>query len=412
MAATNTDYSKILKEWYTDDRVTIALLKNCPAAAFLTKKEFGGKYEPIPIIFGHTGGHGASYTASSGNKGSPYSDAFNLTAQNQYALSTLPRKTMLQSQKNIGAFLPAARGYIDGALDAWARDFAIHLFRDGSGFRGRVLTFAAGVITLTQRYDAVNFNPGDKLEFNAAKDGNNDTTVDATQFTVTAVDTSAGTVTGTVDVGPNPDPNDWIFGKGDKGIVFYGMDGWFTQATPTATAFFNVNRTQNPTMLSGVKSNGTGKLRYEALIDAQSEIAAIGGGMPDVAFCHPADFRALVKEMEAVVTRPRPVTKEARVSKNSEATVGFTGIVVQGDAGEIEVYSDRFQQPNICHVLESNTCGIAHIGPMLSDIVGRASDEGMLVEPSSDGYEIRVAGYPQFYSRAPGHNASVFNFGL
>lgn len=412
-----TDYSKALKEWYVDPRILTMILEDSPGLATLSKKQLGGKYEPLPIILSTTGGHSATFSSSLANKGAPSTDAFNLVASDQYAHATLPRKTMLQANGNMGAFLKASTAYVDSALIAWRRDAAIHLYRDGTGARGRVASVVFGAtvndpttITLTQRYNAVHFGLGDKLRFHTTKTG---TTVNAATFTVTGVSTSAGTVTGTGVVVGDFIANDWIFGDGDKGLVFKGMDAWFPQTDPGALdSFFNVNRSTNPTMLAGVRNNGTGKLRYEALIDAQSEIRTIGGGRPDKAFVHPFDFRALIKEMEAMVTRPKDVEVTARVGRGTDALVGFTGVIVQGDGVPITVVPDRFQEPGVCHILEMSTCGIAHVGPMLADIVGRSSDENMLVEVSSDGYEIRTAGYPTFFSRAPGHSGVIFNFGL
>lgn len=411
--AASSDHQKILKEWYRDDRVMTMILQSSPGLALLSKKmasETGGKYEPMPLVIGDTGGHGPNFATAQANKGAPTSDAFNLTTGNQYALATLPRKLKLQSGKNMGAFLPAARTYIDSAFRALRRDLAVQLYRDGSGARGRVLSFAAGVITLTQKYHAVNFGIGDKLEFSANKVG---TAVDAVVFTITAINTTTGTLTGTSVGAGTIDANDWIFGQSEKNAVYKGMAAWFLTADPTpGEDHFGVDRSANVTMLAGVRSDGTGKLRYEAAIDLQSDIGTLGDGDPTIGITHPSDMRALIKEMEAQVTRPKEVYRQFKVSKDSTATVGFSGIQIQGDRGSIEIFADRFQEPNTLHMLEGDTCGMLHVGPMLADIVGRSSDDGMLTETSSDGYEIRIASYPQFYSRAPGHSGVCFNFGL
>lgn len=401
-------YSDALKEWYDGQRLMQLVLQSSPGLAMMSKSKMGGRQKPLPMVDSYTPGHSADYTTANTNKGGVTTEQFQLTSAKHYALAQLDRQLVLASE-GVGAFMPAAKQNIDGAMKQLRRDLAIHLYRDGTGARGRVLTFAAGVITLTERYDAVNFSRGDKLRFNAVKTG---TTVDATVFTVTAVDTVAGTLTGTTDVGPAPDPNDWIFADGDKGVVMKGWGAWLPTVAPTVgDNFFTVDRSVNPTMFAGVRSDATGKLLHEAIIDGQSEIVAIGDGVPKMAFIHPSAYRRLIKELEQQVVRPKPVQRELQVMKDSKALVGFSGIVVQGDVSEIEVYADRFQQPTVCHLIEPESAGIAYIGDDFVELVSRESDRNMLLDDGADSYTVRAVSYPQAYFTAPGHSATVFNFG-
>ena len=401
-------YNKVLKEWYDGQRMMQLVLSESPMLALLSKTKMGGKSKPLPMTDAYTPGDSATFANASANKGGISSEAFQLTTANQYGLAQVDRKLALASE-GPGAFLDAAKANIDGALKQVSRSLAIHGYRDGSGARGRVASYAAGVITLTQRYDAVNFSRGHVLRTATAKTGG---AVNATVLTVTGVNPVAGTLNVTVVTAPDPVANDYIYVDGDYDQVVKGWDAWLPQADPSATLFFGVNRTTNPVMWAGVRSNGTGKLRYEALIDGESEIGAIGGGKPNVALVHPSDFRALKKELEQQVMRPKEITRNLQVMKDSKYAISVSGIVVQGDSREVEVYSDRFQQPNVCHMLETETCGISYIGPSLTHFVERDSDMGMLLDGDADSYTIRCISYPQFYSSAPGHSGVVYNFGL
>jgi len=404
-------YNKILKEWYDGQRAMQLVLSESPMLAMLAKTKMGGKYKPLPMIDSYTPGESATFSVADANKGGVTSDSFQLTTANHYALAQIDRKLALASE-GVGAFLDAAKANIDGSLKQLSRAIAIHGYRDGSGARGRVSSYAAGVITLTQRYDAVNFSKGQILKFNAVKTGSPGTIAN-TIFTVTGVNPVAGTLTGVVTaLTADPVANQYIYADGDYDQVIKGLDAWLPQSDPSATLFFNVDRSTNPVMFAGVRSNGTGKLRYEALIDGESEIGAIGGGKPNVAFVHPSDFRALKKELEQQVMRPKEITRNLQVMKDSKYVISVSGIVVQGDSREVEVYSDRFQQPNVCHMLETETCGISYIGPSLTHFVERDSDMGMLLDGNADSYTVRCISYPQIYSSAPGHSGVVFNFGL
>lgn len=410
MVQTMSNYASMLKEYYNTDRVAKLVLESSPLLAMLPKKEIFGESFDTAMLIGDTAGHSASFSTAQTNKGQSVPVKFQLTTKTVYGLASLERRLMLASRTNAGAFLPAARTNIDGAFRQVRRDMAIHAFRDGSGARGRVSTFSAGVIQLSVIPDAVNFTLGDVLKFCATKTGGS---VEAGTFTVTAINTSAGTLTGTSAGGVSIDANDYIYVDGDYDAVPFGLAKLFPATAPTSgDSLYGLDRSIHPTMLAGVISNGSGKLRYEALIDAASDVGTVGDGSPTHVFMHPTDMRAMVKEMEAQVVRPRPVASSVPVSRGSKAAVGFDGIVVTTDVGDIECYSDRFAEPNKPYMLELNTLRLCHIGPQLADIVGRESDEGMLTEGSSDGYEVRVAAYENIVSEAPGHNAVIINFGL
>lgn len=408
----NSNYVAMLKEWYTDDRIAMMVLEKSPLLAMLTKKTIGGKWFDVPIVHGYTAGHSGSFAVAQQNKGHVVSSEFNITPGEQYALGSITRKIMKASENNRGAFLPAARVNIDSALKQLRRDLIIHLARDGSGARGQVQSYAdagaTGVITLVLPGDAVNFSLNDVLKFSATKTGGG---VEAGFAIVTAIDLAGGTITVAEQGGVSIDASDYIYCDGDKDNVLLGLQRWFPKTAATDT-LHGLNRAVNPVVFGGVRSNAQNKTRYEALIDALSEVAALGDGSPTHAFMSPFDHAALVKEMEAQVTRPKDVYTNVPVRKGSEAMVGFSGIVVHGPNGDVQCYQDRFLEKNECYLLNMSECGICHYGNELVEIVGRDSDEGMLVESGLDGYEIRCVSYPEFYCNAPGHQGIVYNFGV
>lgn len=408
MGQTMSNFSGLLKEFFTPDRIAVMILESSPFLAMVGKKEIAGSDLKVPVLYGDSPGHSATFSTAQANKGASTSNNFAITTATHYALANISRQVMLASRVNIGAFLPAARVNIEGAFRQLRRDLAIHLYRDGTGARGQTSSYGGGAITLTNAMDAVNFQIGDVIVNNATKTATSFTGY----FTITAIDTIAGTLTVTATGGATTTANDWLFVQGDPQAVTTGLASWITQpSAPTSASFFGVDRSVNGTMLGGVRSSGAGKLRYEAIIDLQSDIMAVGDGMPTHGFCHPNDFRALVKELEAQVVRPKPVDIEIPVRRDSNALVGFSGISIQGNTGVIEVYPDRFCPQNLFYALQMDDWGLAHIGPEVADLVGREEDEGMLVEAASDGFEVRVASYPQLYTRAPGHSGVCYSFG-
>lgn len=412
MTQTLTNFDSILKEWYTPDRIQAMILESSPLLAMIPKKAFYGRYAYVPVITGDTGGHSAAFATAQTNKGQSSSIDFNITHSNYYSLASINRDVILSSEQDVGAFLPAARVNIDGSMRQLRRDIAISLYRSGTGTRG-VASTVTGVgtvtITLTNPTDAVNFNVSDVIQYNASEAG---TTVDAGSVLITSIDISGGILIGTV-TGAAPTAAEFLFLSGTKGVVQKGLAAWLPTTAPTSgDSFFGVDRSVNSTMLAGVRSLGTGKTRYEALIDAAWECNANGDGLPTHVFMHPTDMKGLVKEMEATVTRFRNVDVEVQVRKESETKVGFRGIVIEGGGTTMECYADRFALLNQPFGLQLADWKLYHRGKEMVDLINRAEDKGMLLEPSADAYEVRSAGYIQLGNGAPGHNFVISNFGL
>lgn len=414
MSQTIANYSAILKEYYNPDRVAKMILSSSPLVAMVPKKQIFGSSWELPIIYAGTGGRSATFSTALANKGQTASTKFQITTSQDYALASVDRKVMLTSQSNLGAFLPAAKTNIDAAITQLRRSIAINVYRNGSGSRGAIASFTAGppsVITLTNQAAAVNFQVGDVLILSAVRVGGTPRTG---TVTVSGIDRSAGTITvaealGTAISGASD--GDWIFCEGDYNDVMTGLEGWLPDTAPGATPFFGVNRSIDADMLGGIRFDGSGSLRYEALIEAQSQIAALGDGRPTHAFCNSADYRAVILELDAQVRRYRDADVSVPVRRGTNAAVGFNGVVVNGDAGEFQLFPDRFCPTGLCYILQLEDWKMCHIGPELVDLVGRESDEGMLVETTQDGYEVRITSYPQLACSAPGHSGVIYNFG-
>jgi hypothetical protein len=123
-------------------------------------------------------------------------------------------------------------------------------------------------------------------------------------------------------------------------------------------------------------------------------------------------MKGLVKEMEATVTRFRNVDVDVQVRRESETRVGFRGIVIEGGGTTVECYADRFALLNTPFAVQLDEWRMYHRGENMVDLINREADKGLLLEPSSDGYEVRVAGYCELGNGAPGHNCIITNFGL
>lgn len=394
MASENlTSYAALLKEWYTDKQVAVLTYENCPALALIPKNtSVSGDSLEVPVIYGDGGGSSATFSTASGNKSATSSTKFQVTMADEYSLGSITRKLIKASRDNRGAFMKGAKVQIDAAFRRSRNALAINLFGDGTGKRATIASESTTTLTLTNPTDTVNFQVGMYIQvYDDSAAGFMDT------VSVTGVNHSAGTITISAELSATVENNvDTIYRAGDKDAVLTGLGGWITTGTPGA--LFGVTRTTDKAKLSGVAYSATTETIYEGLVNAQSECYTVGDGAPDHVFLHPNKFRDLLKEMSNRVQLQR---------FNVNERLGFQGFEIQGNAGSMRVFADRYCPVDKAYLLELDTWEIASLGPTL-DIFDKDTEQEMLREASSDAYEIRVGSYSNLVCHAPGHNAVCY----
>ena len=395
-------YVAMLKEYYTLRQIANMTFRNAPWLAMCPKNtDIEGESWDIPLIVADPQAGSATFATGQGLKGSTTTSKFQINTINEYSFAAVNRKVMKASRSNKGAFLPAVRPNVDGAINTCKRSLAITMYRDGSGAKAQVQAIVGDVLTLgsvadgATKHEVTNLHKGESLQFADAKTGG---ILRAGQTKISAIDKSGGTITITAADITGLAVDDFIFRDGDRGLVVTGLEGWIPSTAPTpGDSHFGLDRSNNPTELAGVIYDGTGQQIHEAGIDGQSNVATLGDGAPDHWFMHPSVFRAFLKEMDAKVQ-----LDTYRVNQ----TISFKGFTIQGDAGEIRVIPDRYCIPKNTYMLQLDTweCGSMGVVP---DIFDRDTDQEMLREASSDGYEMRIGGYVNLGCHAPGYNGVV-----
>lgn len=410
MAETGTTYAAMLKEYYTAFQIAVMVFRNCPWFAIVPKNtEIEGESWDVPIITADPQAGSATFSSAQGNKGNTSSSKFQVTTANDYAFAAVTRKVMKQSRSNKGSFLPAVRPNVDGAFNTSKRSIGIHGYEDGAGAKSQIESFddtgADGIVTLGNttdgaiRHNTVRWQKGEKFQLSATKSGGALKDSGAA-VTIKAIDHQAGTITvdGKLGVGiSGAAADDFMYREGDYDGAVTGLDGWITAAAPSATSFFGVDRSNDPEALGGVRYDGTSQQVKEALINGQSEVSTVGDGMPDHAMMHPSQFRKLLVELGGDVE-----LDNYRVNQ----VVSFRGVTIQGDAGEIRCIPDRYALAAAMFLVQLDTFEFGSLGPM-PEIFDAESDQEMLRESASDGYEIRVGGYGNYACHAPGYNGRV-----
>lgn len=405
-------FAAMLKDFYTLRKVAMMVFRNAPLLAMLPKnEEIEGSSWEIPVLYAEPQAGSATFATGLANKGTTKTVRFAITTANEYSFASIDRKVIKASRSNKGAFLPAVKPNVDGAINTSKRSLGIQAYRSGSGAKGQVNSVddsgTNGILTLGNssdgnvKHEVVNWQVGEKIQFCATETGGTLKASGAT-LTILAINKASGTITvsgKTTAVFSGGDAlaqNDFMYRAGDYDGVIKGLKAHLPPTAPTSTAFFGVDRSVDTTALGGVIYDGTGQPVHEALIDFQSSIATIGDGNPDHIFLHPSQFRALTKEMGNKV-----VLDTYKVNQD----ISFKGFTIQGDAGEMRVIPDRYALYKYAHGLQLDTWELGSMG-VCPDIFDRDSDQEMLREASADAYEMRFGGYVNLGCHAPGYNGN------
>ncbi len=402
MAALDTATAQaILKEYYSNQRVTQMMYKDMPLYAMLEKvKDFEGRAYPLPMRVTNPQGRSSTFSNAQNQKTPSNYKEFLLTRARDYSLASISSEAIMASESNAGAFLRLATAEIDGALESLKRALGWAVYGDGSGALGSVSTYTLSTnakIQLTNVEDIVKFEVGQTIEVRSGATVRSLATA-VTSASVIAVDRDNGIITlsNTTITGADVTLNDTINVVGDYNAKLTGLGGWIPSSTPSNTAFFGVDRTQDPTRLGGVRVTSSGKPMDEAFIDAARR-AGREGANPDYGFVGFSRYASLEKTLGS-----RVIYQDIEIAK-----VAFRGIQISGPQGPITILPDRDCPENKGYLLSMDTWALYSLKEPAQIL--ELDGNKMLRESSADAYEVRCASFSQLGCVFPGANV-VMNF--
>jgi hypothetical protein len=189
-----------------------------------------------------------------------------------------------------------------------------------------------------------------------------------------------------------------VFRRGDYANAMTGAQGWNPITAPSAgVTFFGLDRGATDVVrVSGSRHSGSGSTKEETLIDADAA-GAIHGAEVNTVFCHPNDYRDLVKEMGA---------KQVIDVPSKETGIGFKGLMVNGQMGSINVLSDRDVPEGYAWMMDVNNYYLRTSGDCPK--VLNEDGAGMLLRATDDdAYQGRIGCYGNFTCENPGHTVII-----
>jgi len=346
MTAPNvSSYDSLLQELYSDERIQDLVAEASPTWKRMRKtNNFKGKNHNFSVIYGLNEGIGASISDAQAALGGTKAADFNLTRKTVLGVARIDRELLDVADEDRGSFVDAMDQETSGTERAFIARLCGGLFGNGGGAIGQIAstsTVNTEIITLSDPRDAIKFRPGMVIEADDT-DGSGGGAVRAGTQTITAVDYTNGTVTGSLhwdDVITGVAASDYLFPKGKFAADAAGFEAW-CPGIVTAMSFYGVDRTVAPTDLAGIRHSASGGSVEDALINAAVEGSRLQRKFKQI-IMNPYRVGILIREQGARSTYIRTDSNDVKMGASS------LGLVLPGDKGMLEIISDPYCQTDI-----------------------------------------------------------------
>jgi hypothetical protein len=415
----------LLKEYYTDDEVEMALYEDHPLLGLIQKNnkaKVTGREYVQPIVWG--AGQTASATFSVAQAMSVLTgnlpSAYKVPLVEDHSVATLSTQLIKQSETDEGAFMEEATLIVNEQLSNMTRRLSRQAWRGSTGALGQIGTIGNGIstntrITMANTRDIVNIEVGMQLDL-AATDGGSKLgygtnghglfviSVDADQgffdvgtTPVPYTGSNSCAVTDSANGIPSAASTNFIYGAGDLNLMMHGIADWIPATVLSTDNYCGVNRFQHRVRLAGHYVNGTVSNTVGAAIMIGAARIKNHGGKATHAFVDPIRFAQLQLEQE---------DKRRLVDvKSTNSVIGYDGIEVATSAGRITVLADMDCPSDTMYILNIDDWVLLSVGQP----VGIWKEDGLswLRSSNQSGMEARFYGFRGLTCRNPRNNARV-----
>lgn len=340
----------------------------------------------------------ASQVSGVGTKGK----AFDVARKWKNGFANIQGKAIVATSNSEGAFFKAVKKETDNGIRSFGDRLSVEVLNgDGNGWIGRVQSISTLDLTLgvpagqQQKWHATRFKEG--MTLNSSTTG---LLANITAFSaqVTKVNYKTGIVT--VSNTTNLTAGDFLAASGDfEEGGLNGVNAWIPLNDPsTSDNYFGVNRSVNPTLLSGNRLQATAATNpiSENALDLAAEMSTCGSidGETD-GYLHPLNWNRMVKELGAQIRR----------TAGGTASMGFAFIEQETALGTVNWFPEPDMEADRGLITKRQSWVIRHaMGfPHLNEDDGNAA----LRSPSADAIEVRLRSAANLFNLAPG-NSGVF----
>jgi hypothetical protein len=403
-----------LKRRYDDAALGEVGWSKGPLGAMIRKKAWSGLSPTYAMRVGNSPARSAGFSVVK-SKSEDTTYGFTTVKQPQlswvtdYGRATIAGLLLATAGDKLGTFYDKFVAQIDGILDATMHSFCTKVYRDGFGWIANISSttnLATAILNLAIREDAVLFEKGMDYAFSSSANAAVLRNAGAV-LTCIAIDYKGGNITFNANLNTvtGISTGDFIFASGDRQnsatptpLAIPGLAAWMPVSAPTpGENFNNLGDRNNDGRLLGTYVDGRTLSEEEALIQSAVEADRMGG-RPSMAFMNPTRYGNLITQGQG---RYRPATVMGKMG------IGFKGVTVETNYGDINVFSDRYCPRQQSYVLEMDAWMVYGAGT--SKIPDFLTQDGnkILRLTDDDGIECRVGYYGAQGCNAPCHNVVI-----
>lgn len=414
----DSDFFAAYKHVYNPKRVQVLAYKNRPFFAQMAKKDMfeGDTYNHTVFFEDPQGGSATIATAIAQKSGHSQGARFVINRGREYQAITLQNEAIRASRSDNGSLLRKKTHETDRILNEMCRRIDIAIHGSGTGIIASFTT-AAGAqsgtkIKLDQPALGIRFSVGMWLQISSTNplDGTAPTLVNNGQVVkVLARSVSSKETTLVLDTDLSAVPgltgsNVYYLLRNGEGLGFglntpyggvSGLRNWLPITAPVAgESFWGFDRSIDVQRLAGSRYTANLSEKMEATLQNCSAEMQLQGSAPDLILMNPINISNYSQELGAKV----------RYMSTDKAMTGLkaTGIVVQGQSGDMNVLSDPQVDPGNFYMLQSDTWWMPTLDavPHMDEAAGLSA----LREATSDGIELRWRAWYNLVCDAPGLN--------
>lgn len=397
MSATFANYAPALKEMVRD-KIEDCTYGASPLLALMTRKtDFYGESYRIPIqteaVQGSGGQFGRAQAAAAASRS--VLRAFSVTHGGGYSVARVSGQLIRRGSKQ--SVIKAMEFEVENAMKTAECDLSHELYRAGYGSRGTIVYTSGTSFACTNAADVTHFKEGMRLLCSQSESGH--VLVSSTPATITSVDEDSNVITTDTTLSSLGWTTGYhVFRDGDREnsaspsrVVWTGLGGWNPVTTPSATAFFNVDRSTAPNRLAGGRWSPSSYSPEELLIDIIGRGTRRGGKFTHIV-CHPDFYRVVAKVMQSRGQVPLVDVKTAKPQ------VGFRGINIVSPDGDVTLLSDIYCPPREVRAVNIESLQLLCAG---SPVQLADPDADNIRANDEDTYEVRFAREGQYAVTRP-----------
>lgn len=399
-------WGNALKKVYASEDARKLLYETSPVLAMISKaNDFVGLTYNVDVVIGGQQGVSSNLTASIAGASSSNNRMFSLTRGALYGTGRIDRELMMAAASAGGsAIFGALKNERDTLNLAAGRRLSRWIFQDGTGNIGQVGSISTNTITLVRPEDVIWYELDDIVQFAQSPLGSVSRTG---TLQVSAVNRDTGVVTFTTNVTAGISAavaTDFIFSNGDNAAdagarPLTGFAAWLPGSGVSATAFFGVDRTVDPVRLAGMSYIGNGALKLQSIRTAMPKVYINAATKTKLCVVSPIDYADMCTSLDSS-------TRFDRISGGDKSvSVGFEVMTIQAPGGTLNIVQDSSCPTGVFYLLDMSTWKLHTLteGKNFPEVVNQDGNE-FRMDPNTDSFTWRLAGYAQLACNAPGKN--------